>query len=309
MRIYCQELQGDVTVKQLIGICKGSIPDTYIRIIKDRYLTMKYKAIALDLDGTLTDHNKKLPEANKEAVWAAIDKDVTVILASGRPLFGITPIADELELDKRGGYILAYNGGEIINCLNGDVIVSHELPRQCIDDICDYARANDVYALTYSDGKIAAESDDDEYVLKEAFCNNTTIIKTDDLKKYVDYPVKKFLVVGRHDKLVPVQEALLEHYSDVLDAFYSEDYFLEVVPKGVAKDKSLQQLLGKLSIKEDELIACGDGMNDIPMLKIAGVAAVMDNAYEEVKKYADYIAPSNDESGVADIIKRFILNA
>ena len=93
------------------------------------------------------------------------------------------------------------------------------------------------------------------------------------------------------------------------DAFYSEDYFLEVVPKGVAKDKSLQQLLGKLSIKEDELIACGDGMNDIPMLKIAGVAAVMDNAYEEVKKYADYIAPSNDESGVADIIKRFILNA
>ena len=52
-----------------------------------------------------------------------------------------------------------------------------------------------------------------------------------------------------------------------------------------------------------------DGMNDIPMLKIAGVAAVMDNAYEEVKKYADYIAPSNDESGVADIIKRFILNA
>ena len=153
MRIYCQELQGDVIVKQLIGICKGSIPDTYIRIIKDRYLTMKYKAIALDLDGTLTDHNKKLPEANKEAVWAAIDKDVTVILASGRPLFGITPIADELELDKRGGYILAYNGGEIINCLNGDVIVSHELPRQCIDDICDYARANDVYALTYSDGK------------------------------------------------------------------------------------------------------------------------------------------------------------
>ena len=66
--------------------------------------------------------------------------------------------------------------------------------------------------------------------------------------------------------------------------FYSEDYFLEVVPKGVAKDKSLQQLLGKLSIKEDELIACGDGMNDIPMLNIAGVAAVMDNAYEEVKK-------------------------
>ena len=71
---------------------------------------MKYKAIALDLDGTLTDHNKKLPAKNIEAVDKAIDMGVKVILASGRPLFGITPIADELKLPDKGGYILAYNG-------------------------------------------------------------------------------------------------------------------------------------------------------------------------------------------------------
>lgn len=269
---------------------------------------MKYKAIALDLDGTLTDHNKKLPSANIDAINKAIDKGVKVILASGRPLFGITPIAEELKLSDKGGYILAYNGGEIVDCTTGRTIVSHELPKQCIDDICELARANDVYALTYSDGKIVAESDTDEYVIKEAFCNSASIIRTDSLKGYVDYPVSKFLVVGRHEKLIPVQKALLDKYQGVIDAFYSEDYFLEVVPYGVAKDNSLRELLGMLDITEDELIACGDGMNDIPMLKIAGLSAVMGNAYEEVKRYADYIAPTNDEAGVADIIERYILD-
>ena len=127
---------------------------------------MKYKAIALDLDGTLTDHNKKLPAKNIEAVDKAIDIGVKVILASGRPLFGITPIADELKLPDKGGYILAYNGGKIVDCVTGETIVSHELPKECIDDICDFAKTNDVYALTYSDGKIVSESDTDEYVLK-----------------------------------------------------------------------------------------------------------------------------------------------
>lgn len=142
----------------------------------------------------------------------------------------------------------------------------------------------------------------------KAFCNSTSVIKTESLRDYVDYPVAKFLVVGKHEKLVPVQKALLDKYQGIIDAFYSEDYFLEVVPYGVAKDNSLRELLGKLDITEDELIACGDGMNDIPMLKIAGLSAVMGNAYPEVKKYADYIAPTNDESGVADIIKRYIFD-
>ena len=62
---------------------------------------MKYKALALDLDGTLTDSEKKVPQGNKEAIARAIDAGVKVILASGRPLFGITPIARELELDKK----------------------------------------------------------------------------------------------------------------------------------------------------------------------------------------------------------------
>ena len=144
-------------------------------------------------------------------------------------------------------------------------------------------------------------------MLKEATCNNARIKKVDSLEHFVDYPVAKFLVVGEHAKLLPVQKALLEQFPDIIDAFFSESYFLEVVPAGIAKDKSLENLMQVLGIKQEELMACGDGMNDIPMLKYAGMAVAMENAYPEVKQYADYITSSNDDDGVAKAIEKFIL--
>ena len=97
---------------------------------------MKYKAIALDLDGTLTNSQKKVSEKNKEVISKAIEEGIKVILASGRPLFGITPVADILELEKKGGYILAYNGGNIVDCMTGELRYSRLIPQECVHDIC-----------------------------------------------------------------------------------------------------------------------------------------------------------------------------
>ncbi len=268
---------------------------------------MRYRALALDLDGTLTTSDKRITQANKEAIWKAIDKDVAIILASGRPVIGITHIEKELELDRRGGYILAYNGGRIIDCVSGAIMYEKQMPKECVSDICRLSRKYGVYACTYNQTDIVAESDTDEYVLKEAICNNAKILRVDDLESYVDYVVNKFLIVGKHDILLNVQKELLSMHKDVIDAFFSEEYFLEVVPAGVAKSASLDSLLKSLNIESSELIACGDGMNDISMIKYAGLGIAMDNAYDEVKGYADYIAKSNDEDGVAGVIEKFIL--
>ena len=80
---------------------------------------MKYKALALDLDGTLTNREKKVPVGNKEAIEKAIEAGVKDILASGRPLLGITRIARELELAKKGGYFMVDIGGFIVDCKKG----------------------------------------------------------------------------------------------------------------------------------------------------------------------------------------------
>jgi hypothetical protein len=268
---------------------------------------MKYRAMALDLDGTLTDSQKRLPVANREAIWGAMARGCCCILASGRPVLGMAPLANELELDRRGGYVLAYNGGCIVDWKTREVIYQRILERSCIDDICSLSRSHGVYALTYNDECIVSENDTDKYMLLEARCNNVSIHKVDDLAAYVDYPVAKFLVVGEHERLVPLQEELLARHGGVLDAFFSESYFLEVVPAGVKKSSSLEILLGKLGIAREELIAFGDGMNDIPMLEYAGLGVVMGNAYDEVKGSGDFITKSNDEDGVAFAIEKFVL--
>jgi len=268
----------------------------------------QYKALALDLDGTLMNSNKELSDKNKYAVWEAIEAGTAVILASGRPLFGVRPVADLLELNKRGGFILAYNGGNIWDCKAGKLVYKKEIPANCITDICEVAKEFDAAPLTYFGDKIISERATDEYVIKEAFCNNAEVLQIDDIPAFVNYPVAKLLVVGEHRKLLPVRDKLLNLNGNELDIFFSEDYFLEIVPKNIRKDASIHALLLHLGIRQSELIACGDGLNDISMLKYAGLGVAMKNAYSEVQKIADYIAPSNDDDGVAAVIKKFLLN-
>lgn len=265
----------------------------------------KYKAISLDLDGTLMDSNKQLPDVNREALWKAIDKGVAVILASGRPLFGVLPVAEKLELKERGGYVLAYNGGNIWDCKNEKLIYSKTVPQECVPDICKVARKYDVSPLTYYKDLVISERAEDEYVLKEAFCNSAKVMQIDDIPAFVDYPEAKILLVGPHEKLLPAKAELEQLYPDILDLFFSEDYFLEVVPKNVGKDISLNELLRQIGIEQSELIACGDGMNDISMIKYAGLGVAMENAYPAVKEAADIVAPKNDDGGVAYIVNKY----
>lgn len=281
--------------------------DFICMIISEMEKQMKYKALALDLDGTLIDSNKNLSEKNKGAVIAAAKRGVHIILASGRPMFGISPVAEALELSKTGGYILAYNGGNIADCKTGELIYSNNFPAECIHDVCELARKHGVYALSYDNDHIVSESDSDEYVLREAKCNAARVQQVEDLERYVTYPVAKFLIAGEHKKLLPIRDELLAKHGEIINAFCSADYFLEIVPKTVAKDSSLAVLLKKLGLKREELIACGDGMNDISMIEYAGLGVAMENAYEPVKERADIIAPSNDNDGVAEIIAKYFM--
>ena len=88
---------------------------------------MKYKMIVLDLDGTLTNDKKKITPKTKTALMRAQSLGIRVVLASGRPTYGITKLADELEIEKHGGFILAFNGGKITDCESGKVVFEQKL--------------------------------------------------------------------------------------------------------------------------------------------------------------------------------------
>ena len=267
-----------------------------------------YKALALDLDGTLTDSSKLIPQENKEAIWKAIDKGVKIILASGRPTMGITGIAKELELDKRGGVIIAFNGGKIFDCSTGEMISGQEFPHELIPDVYAASVKHGAVPLSYNDTHILCETEADEYVLKECKCNYTTVLKVDSLPKALNFPITKLLVVGEHELLLGVQEELLSRHSDKIESFFSESYFLEVAPKGIRKDAALATVCQHLGITREELMVCGDGLNDIPMFDYAGLSVAMKNAYPEAAAHAHVVVPkTNDECGVAYAIEKYIL--
>lgn len=269
---------------------------------------MNYSVLALDLDGTLTNAKKNITKRTKDAIVRAIQRGTLVVLASGRPVLGIERIAAELNLSKLGGYILAYNGGHIIDCKTKRNIYIRTIPRKYIHDICYCANLYNVHALTYDSNGVVAESSEAPYVIKEAYNNSIPIRQVDSLENFVNYPVVKFMIVGEPEKLKFAFEYMKKKFNGKLNIFLSEPYFIEVVPFGVEKASSIEKLLLHLGLKRESLMACGDGLNDLHMLEYAGLAVAMGNAYSGIKAVSDYITLSNEEDGVAIAIEKFILN-
>ena len=264
-----------------------------------------YRAIALDLDGTLTNHEKVVTPKTREALLKAASEGAVIILASGRPTYGIEPVAESLELNQRGGYILSYNGGNIVNAQTGEKLFSQFLPDEVIPELYAYAKEKDHALLGYAGNEIITEMPDDEYVKEESRINKMNIRKVDNLFEALEPHPTKLLMTGDPTLMLKAEEELVEKLGDRMDIFRSAPFFLELVPKGIDKAKSLTRLLAKINLTPADLIAFGDGYNDLSMLKLAGMGVAMENAAPEVRAEADYVTLSNEEDGVAAALEHF----
>ena len=169
------------------------------------------------------------------------------------------------------------------------------------------AQKNQFAILTYDGEYVLTETPDDEYLIKEAKLNGMKIKKVDNFLAAVKHPIAKCLIVGDPDRLAILEKEMHEHLKDQMGVFRSEAYFLELVPKGIDKAQSLAVLLKEINMTKDEMIAIGDGFNDLSMIKFAGLGVAMANAQDVVKENADYITLSNEEDGVAHVVRKFIL--
>lgn len=201
------------------------------------------RVLALDLDGTLTNDQKVVTPATRAALDAAAAKGVTIVLASGRPTAGIMPLAKELGLDKKGGCILSYNGGAIIDCATGETLYRKQLDAKYVPQLCAFAREQGVAIVTYNKQGVVSENPEDEWALKECFTCKLPMQKVEDLAAYVDYPVCKMLITLDPARRDEVLEAGWKQFAGEIDLYPSSPFFIEAVPLGVAKDVSLGSLL------------------------------------------------------------------
>lgn len=274
-----------------------------MNIFEEKKIKVRDAVLALDLDGTLTDSKKRISERTKESIDKFITAGGTVALASGRPTFGVMPVAKILELDKKGGYILSYNGGCFLDCKNNKQLFMKELTHEYLPILEKQAKEFGINLMTYNGDKAYALDIDEQYYMIEININHFIRVKADPLTPQITFPIIKCLMTADGDYLAKVEKEMKKYWEGKLNIVRSEPYFLEVTEVGIDKASTITNMVKKLGKSVDNLICCGDGFNDLSMIRAAGIGVAMANAQERVRAAADYITKSNDEDGIADVVE------
>lgn len=264
----------------------------------------KIKLLALDLDGTLLTHDKKISDENKRAIKAAQAKGVHVVITTGRPLKAIEHILRELDLLVATEYSITFNGG-LVQRNNGEILSKKTFSYDNIKELHAVFAQLELPFDVISEGRCYETNPKSLYQKFSPFLDFTMgtfdIIPKDIIfNKAVSAIDADFL----DQQITKIPADLKEKY----EIFKSRDILLEIMPKGVVKSFGLSKLVGILGIDQANVMAMGDEENDIAMLTWAGLGVAMNNATDQVKEIADITAPfTNDEHGVAWAIKTYIL--
>lgn len=270
---------------------------------------MQKKMLALDLDGTLVNSEKKITPRTKEALMEIQRLGHRVALVTGRAMPGVLPLVEELQLEKYDGYILLYNGGRIVRCSTGDILFEQVLPDEIVPEIFALAAELGIGMLTYNkrESGIIANRHNDQYMEKVSFIAHLDIVHYENPVEQLDGPVNKCLGTAPVEAAPQIEKIFAGRFGSRISVSRSEPYYIELTPLGVDKGGSLAKLCAILGVAREDVLACGDGFNDVSMIKYAGMGIAMANAQEPVRAAADYVTLSNEEDGVAHVIEKFIL--
>ncbi|MFG0729081.1 sugar-phosphatase [Photobacterium damselae] len=268
-----------------------------------------YKLVALDMDGTLLNSEHKIAERNKQAISAARAKGVHVVLASGRPLEGMHTALQELNMTSDDDFVLSYNASLVQRIASQTVVRSNILTGADAKRIARKAKelGVHVHAFSRTEGLITPEHN--YYTDHEAKINELSITLKDFETLEDDEEIMKVMIIDVPEKLSAAHEQLPEAFFKDYTIVKSAPFFLEFMNPNSNKGTGVKALADYLGIDASEVICMGDAGNDHHMIEYAGLGVAMENASEDTKAIANYITDTNDNSGVAQVIEKFILNA
>lgn len=242
-----------------------------------------FKLVALDMDGTFLMEDKTVSAENRKAIKAAADAGVTVMFATGRGIPNILQYVEELDLQSP---IVAVNGSEVWSSpgrLHSRTLFNPEL----IIQMRELALKHDTWYWAYS--------------VNGVFNKDRWTDKVWD---------EQWLKFGYYYEDEPTLRVIREKMFEwgEMEVTNSHPFNIELNPKGISKASGLREVCRLLGIEMSQVIAMGDSLNDISMIREAGLGVAMGNAQDEVKSIADVVTASNEEHGVARIIEQYILS-
>lgn len=265
---------------------------------------MKYKLVATDLDGTFLDGNGNISKRNMEAINRIREKGCIFTVITGRMYSSAKQYIDELQCRELAEF---YQGAVITDTSDGNVIYRTTMKKSVCESVYSDAVKRSLNIQAYADDKVYAEIYDENTAFYEHMCRLRVNI-VDSIEYIISSNDNvKLLINSDRGSVKRNIGFFMDKYSKETNVTQSGEHFIEFTHKDANKGHALELIAHRYGIDRSEIIAFGDHMNDISMLQYAGTGVAMGNAPQNVKKYADIVAPPNTESGVAAVLEKLCL--
>ena len=268
---------------------------------------INYPIIVSDFDGTLLNSEHKVPEGVKKAINEYVANGGVFAVCTGRMLCCILPNVRALGLK---GYVVAHQGTVIADIESGNIIKYGGFKVEDTVEICRNLEELDYPANVYAeDAMYTIIPEDDKHLLRyEGIVGLKSTHVTGKMSDFVlknRLFCKKVAVRFATENQAELYEELKRRLGARFDVTCSAAVLIEVSPLGNDKGEGLKFLCEKFNVPVERSVAIGDNLNDLPMIKAAGVGVAVGNASDGLKAEADYITVTNDEDAVAKIIEKF----
>jgi len=272
-------------------------------------INRSYKLLVVDIDGTLLGKDGNILPEDRQALAEACDLGIKVSLSTGRAAQACLSIISQLALDS---YHTFFEGALVSNPADNEEVYVQPLTKAVVKQAVEFAHLNDIDIDLYSTTHYFVERETwSSTVHRDFFSIQPTLVDFTKLWER-ERIIKGGLVATSPQEAAKARNFHLRfkaslHFSWVTTPAYPGVDFINIVAPGVSKGKALKALASHLGIPLTEVIAIGDGANDIPLLSLAGLGIAMGNAPAEVKAIADYITLDVDHGGLTAAIDKFLL--
>lgn len=265
------------------------------------------KLIVSDFDGTLIDDNQQIPSAVKSAINGYVENGGIFAVCTGRMLCSILPRVRELGLK---GFVIAYQGSVIADIESGKIIKRSGMPYESMVEICRTLEELNRPVNIYADNDLYTDIPKDNEFLQ--LYERIVGVEAEFIDgKLSDFVEKKKLFCQKAAVLVNKNERdglyneLQKRLGGKFDVTCSASVLVEISPITDNKGEALKFLAEHYNIPIEKTVAAGDNLNDLPMIKVAGIGVAVDNADHRLKADADFVSVSNNEGALAQIIEKF----
>lgn len=262
-----------------------------------------YKLLALDIDGTLLRSDGQVDPSTIEVIKKIKDA-VMVTISTGRPIQGVNEFIDLLDLDAP---MITYNGGMIIDSKTDEVLFSQQMKGLDAKQVLELGINYDTTMIIWSDNKLYSNRIND-YVNNYKKLSGLEPIVLNEFDEVIKQGITKILWVNEPEMLETYQLEIASKVNESVTYCTSKAHLLEFFDSNVSKAKALEFLGHRYNIKREEMMAIGDGNNDIDMIDYVGMGVAMANATDRVKAVANHITTSNDQKGISMAVHQLIID-